>query len=453
MQIRSSRTSINKILINSKIFKTIKVKDNSKGLSQIQKYLSGLKNSLKLLDQSKSSDKKNQKNSLHHSNSVLVKNVNGEEKLNNDYVSVNKSNRSEIIHEDNKNNIKLKIKSRLYTDKLSLLKEKNRKILNKKMKNKTFQEKNNNKVFVTSFNFPKVKEKNNKQGIDISEFNKINNNSNLSRNRDFRYSLPKIESRSTSGENTFESINSRNRIKSHIIKTSNSFSIKSNSNKSLTQEDKSSNINLNTSNDQNPINIINKTKPKDNIHSLNKKLSSLFGHDFKHSKPSSPTISNFVKRLKDLKLSINKKNSEHDLAKWIMSSKMKYVKWKLGANDLEKYFMSPDEYIIKEKSDSELRKTFYKKLDILVEDLKEEQEIRILKERENIYDINMNKEEKKQIKNNSYWLDEKAMNLLKEQSHFLKIIKKRKIKEQKNRDLINNILIRCKQRAFNINNS
>ena len=182
-------------------------------------------------------------------------------------------------------------------------------------------------------------------------------------------------------------------------------------------------------------------------------MSSLFGHDFKHSKPSSPTISNFVKRLKDLKLSINKKNSEHDLAKWIMSSKMKYVKWKLGANDLEKYFMSPDEYIIKEKSDSELRKTFYKNFDILVEDLKEEQEIRILKERENIYGINMNKEEKKQIKNNSYWLDEKAMNLLKEQSHFLKIIKKRKIKEQKNRDLINNILIRCKQRAFNINNS
>ena len=57
------------------------------------------------------------------------------------------------------------------------------------------------------------------------------------------------------------------------------------------------------------------------------------------------------------------------------------------------------------------------------------------------------------IKNNEYWNDDKAINFMREQYQFLKKVKERKIREQKNRDIIQNILIKSRQRAYNINNS
>ena len=45
-----------------------------------------------------------------------------------------------------------------------------------------------------------------------------------------------------------------------------------------------------------------------------------------------------------------------------------------------------------------------------------------------------------------------AKNKMVEQNIFLKKAKERKLKEQKNREIIDNILLKCKQRAFNINN-
>jgi len=40
-----------------------------------------------------------------------------------------------------------------------------------------------------------------------------------------------------------------------------------------------------------------------------------------------------------------------------------------------------------------------------------------------------------------------------EQNHFLKMAKQRKIREQRNRDIIDYILLKCRQSANNINNS
>ena len=136
-----------------------------------------------------------------------------------------------------------------------------------------------------------------------------------------------------------------------------------------------------------------------------------------------------------------------------MNSKMKYAKWKFGINELEKYFMDVEEFGIKERNELEIRKTFYKKLNLLIDDIKDEQEMKRIKEREKDYGINIKKEDKKLIRDNEYWIDEKALNKMSEQNHFLKMAKQRKIREQRNRDIIDYILLKCRQSANNINNS
>ena len=449
MQLLNSRSNVDRLLLNSKIFQTINIPEKIKGLSQIQKYMSNLRYSLDLLDQSRF---KKKTNLFHPSRSVLIKNIKNENENNN-------SNRYEENRESKSNN-KIISNSRLYGDRLSQLKEKNKKLLNKILKNKKKNKDNltnssnekieksrDNNIFVTSFDTSKVKEKNeNSSRIIITELNETNKKI-ISRN--YKYSLPKIESKSVR-DNIMLSQNSRNRNKTHIIKPNISFNIKRQKNKFLTKEEKDY---VNTIDNNNPINIFNKSKEKEDINKLNKKLISLFGYDFRQSKPSNPEISNIIKGIKNLKNNINKKYSEYELDKWIMNSKMKYAKWKFGINELEKYFMDVEEFGIKERNELEIRKTFYKKLNLLIDDIKDEQEMKRIKEREKDYGINIKKEDKKLIRDNEYWIDEKALNKMSEQNHFLKMAKQRKIREQRNRDIIDYILLKCRQSANNINNS
>ena len=448
MKLINSRSNVDRLLPNSKIFQTINIPEKIKGLSQIQKYMSNLRYSLDLLDQSRF---KKKTNLFHPSRSVLIKNIKNENENNN-------SNRYEENRESKSNN-KIISNSRLYGDRLSQLKEKNKKLLNKILKNKKKNkdnltnssnekiEKSRDNIFVTSFDTSKVKEKNeNSSRIIITELNETNKKI-VSRN--YKYSLPKIESKSVR-DNIMLSQNSRNRNKTHIIKPNISFNIKRQKNKFLTKEEKDY---VNTIDNNNPINIFNKSKEKEDINKLNKKLISLFGYDFRQSKPSNPEISNIIKGIKNLKNNINKKYSEYELDKWIMNSKMKYAKWKFGINELEKYFMDVEEFGIKERNELEIRKTFYKKLNLLIDDIKDEQEMKRIKEREKDYGINIKKEDKKLIRDNEYWIDEKALNKMSEQNHFLKMAKQRKIREQRNRDIIDYILLKCRQSANNINNS
>ena len=448
MKLLNSRSNVDRLLLNSKIFQTINIPEKIKGLSQIQKYMSNLRYSLDLLDQSRF---KKKTNLFHPSRSVLIKNIKNENENNN-------SNRYEENRESKSNN-KIISNSRLYGDRLSQLKEKNKKLLNKILKNKKKNKDNltnssnekieksrDNNIFVTSFDTSKVKEKNeNSSRIIITELNETNKKI-VSRN--YKYSLPKIESKSVR-DNIMLSQNSRNRNKTHIIKPNISFNIKRQKNKFLTKEEKDY---VNTIDNNNPINIFNKSKEKEDINKLNKKLISLFGYDFRQSKPSNPEISNIIKGIKSLKNNINKKYSEYELDKWIMNSKMKYAKWKFGINELEKYFMDVEEFGIKERNELEIRKTFYKKLNLLIDDIKDEQEMKRIKEREKDYGINIKKEDKKLIRDNEYWIDEKALNKMSEQNHFLKMAKQRKIREQRNRDIIDYILLKCRQSANNINN-
>ena len=462
MKLQSSKSQTNRYILNTKIFQTINIPEKKKGVGDIQQYLSALKKSIKLLDQSKSKEKLNQRNSMHPSKSVMIKNKSIEKEKDtldiiNNYNS-NKSNRYNTNDES-----KIKNKSRLYKDKLSvlnkLLKNKNKKNNNTDINNinnnntinnhalfnknrysqkllRSLPKTKNSEIFMTSFDYSK--EKKDDKGIlktELNEPNKISININKNNNR---FSLPKIEPKSTRGMVLDERKTRNDRMKSHILRPNFSFDTKRI--KDI--------LNKNNENENEE-----KEKEKDIIIELNKKLISLFGYDHRHSTPTRPDIENFVKKLKSIKKIINRKSFEYELDKWIMRSKIKYVDWKFGINELEKYFTDVDEFGVKEKNELELRKSFYKKLNILIDNLKEEKEIKRIKEREKAYGIKAEKEEKKVIKNNEYWNDDKAINFMREQYQFLKKVKERKIREQKNRDIIQNILIKSRQRAYNINNS
>ena len=455
MKLQSSRSRINSYMFNNKIFQTIKIPENRKGIDEIQKCVIKLKKSVKLLDQSKSKDKINQRNSIHPSKSVIIKNKKSES---NDIINDNKSEitiRSNTNTNDNTQNNNNK--SRLYKDKLSvlnkILKNKNKKINNTDINNninntsainialiKKYQRKTSNinkgETFMTSFD--NTQNNNNDKSILKTELNNPNNKNILNKkDNKNRLSLPRIEPKSTRGL-IIEQRNKRNdRIKSQRLRPNFSF-----------DNEKISEIINNCENE--------KGKEMSYIIQLNKKLVSLFGYDYKHSTPSRPDVANFIKKLKNIKKILNKKNEQYELDKLIIKAKMKYVDWKLGNNESEKYFTN-NGFNLKEKNGADMRKSFYKKLNLLIDESKEEKENKKTKEKENkktkTFYIDLKKEDEKLFKNNDKWNNDKALNLLKEQYHCLTKVKERKIKEQKNRDIIQRIIIKSRQRAFNINNS
>ena len=453
MKIQSSKTPINKYIFYSKIFETIKIPENRNGFGEIQKYITKLRKSVKLLEQSKSNDKINQRNSMHPSKSVILKNKKLEkEKETKDIINDYKSDK--INRSNTKDDSRINSKSRFCKDKLSvlkkLLKNKNKKI------NNTYNNNNNtinidlihhhkyneklirkmpklkkDQIFMTSFDYPKndkLQENNNNKDILKTELNENKNITNINH----RFSLPKIEPKS-SRVIMIQQKNTRNgRLKSHLLRP---------------------NISSATKRIRNMLNKNDKEKEKDYIIGLNKKLISFFGYAHKHPAPSNQDIENFIKELKNIKKILNKKCYEYELDKWNIRAKMKYVDWKFRINELEKYFINVDEFGIKEKNELKLRKSFYKKLNILIDELKEEKEKKKIKEREKSYGIDLKKEDEKIMKNNEYWNIDKTINFLSEQYQFLKKVKDRKIKEQKNRELIQSILIKSRQSVFNINNS
>lgn len=321
-------------------------------------------------------------------------------------------------------------------------------IINNINNGKKSLDKNDDDIFMTRFNSLTTKNNNQKKYKEkenaITELNETKDNKdylNINRmlkNKSNKIQLPKIvESKSTRNGLTIDNQYTRNnQIKIYIMKPNKSFD-----------------INRKNANITNNSNSTLEQNSKDNISGLNKKLVELFGYNHKYSNQKNPQMIKFISRLNNLKKILRKKNYEYELNKWIMSSKFKYAKWKFGINDLDKYFTDVEELGIKEKNELELRKSFYKKIDLLINQLREEKEIREIKEREKAYGIDINKEDSnKKVKDNEYWIDDMAKNKMVEQNIFLKKAKERKLKEQKNREIIDNILLKCKQRAFNINN-
>ena len=163
-------------------------------------------------------------------------------------------------------------------------------------------------------------------------------------------------------------------------------------------------------------------------------------------------VSDMIKKNHKIVNRINTIKSKFDNKMVNFEAKFKYLKWKYGTSDTNKYFIDIDAY---KKDPEDLinnRKSFYDKLDDMVDRINEEKEKKDMESIKKQFGININKK-KDNLDYNTIYVDEfdklylkgrKIKNLLKE------LFLRKKI-EKENRKTIKNILDRSKDRINIIN--
>ena len=507
MKIKNSNSSIDKIFAHSKIFQTLKVPERSKRLNELQKNVFKLRQSLGLLDQPKNKRKIVRKKQMRNAiiinpiSKSIITNKNDEKKIRK-YASL-----ENLITQNNSNNESITISSPLkdrkilYMDRASALRRKNQVLLQKmKVKNENQIKENSyrniyninkNDIFVTEFNLPSINnninsnqnrlrkvhtESNNYYENTINNIKKNkNNNKNIKdkmndiiiRSSSDRKILPPIKvqnnilinSSNLSKDKSKKLYNNSNNIFNDSINSDLSIS---NINKMINEEDEKddnydeySNINKENINKSKNLTIESprsKSYDRKNIAKLNNQIINIFGKNSQKSS-NTPGIKNIITNVNKINTSFKNRRFYYDLQKWIMRSKFKYADWKYGIADTEKYFIDMREFGQQEEKELEMRKSFYEKVDLVIKELKEDKEKRDILEIQNKYGIKINNEEPKIIKDNEYWIDDQAINKMEELGKLLKVTKERKKKENRKKNLIEEILFQCKKGANNINNS
>ena len=507
MKIKNSNSSIDKIFAHSKIFQTLKVPERSKRLNELQKNVFKLRQSLGLLDQPKNKRKIVRKKQMRNAiiinpiSKSIITNKNDEKKIRK-YASL-----ENLITQNNSNNESITISSPLkdrkilYMDRASALRRKNQALLQKmKVKNENQIKENSyrniyninkNDIFVTEFNLPSINnninsnqnrlrkvhtESNNYYENTINNIKKNkNNNKNIKdkmndiiiRSSSDRKILPPIKvqnnilinSSNLSKDKSKKLYNNSNNIFNDSINSDLSIS---NINKMINEEDEKddnydeySNINKENINKSKNLTIESprsKSYDRKNIAKLNNQIINIFGKNSQKSS-NTPGIKNIITNVNKINTSFKNRRFYYDLQKWIMRSKFKYADWKYGIADTEKYFIDMREFGQQEEKELEMRKSFYEKVDLVIKELKEDKEKRDILEIQNKYGIKINNEEPKIIKDNEYWIDDQAINKMEELGKLLKVTKERKKKENRKKNLIEEILFQCKKGANNINNS
>jgi len=168
-----------------------------------------------------------------------------------------------------------------------------------------------------------------------------------------------------------------------------------------------------------------------------------------------------VRRMKEknmkIKNKINYKLAEQDLVDWEMKSKIKLAQWKFGIAEIEKYFVDLRAYGKPEEEELLKRKTFYDIVEDLIDEIKKEKEEKDINQIKNKYNKDNNNgkdnEKKDEEKNSDINMVKNAINKQNEMSEVLKKVKKRKLKEERTRHLIDSILVQSELRRRFINNS
>ena len=466
-----------------------------------------MRQSLGLLDQPKNKRKIVRKKQMRNAiiinpiSKSIITNKNDEKKIRK-YASL-----ENLITQNNSNNESITISSPLkdrkilYMDRASALRRKNQVLLQKmKVKNENQIKENSyrniyninkNDIFVTEFNLPSINnninsnqnrlrkvhtESNNYYENTINNIKKNkNNNKNIKdkmndiiiRSSSDRKILPPIKvqnnilinSSNLSKDKSKKLYNNSNNIFNDSINSDLSIS---NINKMINEEDEKddnydeySNINKENINKSKNLTIESprsKSYDRKNIAKLNNQIINIFGKNSQKSS-NTPGIKNIITNVNKINTSFKNRRFYYDLQKWIMRSKFKYADWKYGIADTEKYFIDMREFGQQEEKELEMRKSFYEKVDLVIKELKEDKEKRDILEIQNKYGIKINNEEPKIIKDNEYWIDDQAINKMEELGKLLKVTKERKKKENRKKNLIEEILFQCKKGANNINNS
>ena len=284
---------------------------------------------------------------------------------------------------------------------------------------------NQNEIFITNFSM-------NINNNDLKSDNILNRYSEYIKNTEKyngnkRYSqkkmLPPIKSKSSISNQTTNQ-------KSNIL-TSNTLSDKySYINKMIEEENKASN---------------NNNKNKENLISYIKTESSV-----KNSNIMKLNEEIVLKMIKRNKLIINNiKNVKNNLeeANIDFETKYKYINWKYGIADMNKYFIDIQSYRKNEEELINKRKSFYDRLDDVIDDIKKRRHTKKMDKISKQFGINLKNDEDKNV-----IVEESDKILFKniEVKNSLKELYQRQKIEKEKREKIRGILERCKEKFNNI---
>ena len=330
---------------------------------------------------------------------------------------INKSNKNESLSNINKKQIRADSNElSLNSNKISLVKNRNKKIFDK-------INKNSNEVFITNFD-TNNNNNNNKLNNRYSQYIKNVNslNSNNYRSSSIKKHLPPIN---------------RNLL-------SNNISLRNNNTTTINSlEDQYLYLNQ-LINDDNKINkTVDNNNINNNISYVETENSNGSKRKPKKIKLNENAILNFIKKNKIITNNIQKGKSELEDSNLDFETKFKYINWKYGISDINKYFIDIDAYKRTEEDEINDKKSFYDRLDDIIDNIK------IAKKNKNIENIakqfgvklkmdeNGNNKNKIDDSDKIFYKRREAYNSL------IQIFRKQK-DERKRRDKIEKILNNCK---------
>ena len=496
MKLKISNSSIDQIIPYSKIFQTLKVPERTKKLLSLQRNVASLDNDVKLLDtiDSKRKAKKDKKNVNIIRPKTKASNLKETEQKKvvkfSSFDNCIPQNKSNSNLDSISSNSYRKQENILYMDKFSSLKKKNQllteKIIKKSAKSNNvafhdnlFNSNKSSELFVTEFNLPNIKMMNIKHGI----LRKVNTESNNYFENTIN-DIKKSQKNSANFNNNLKNIILTNKSESNILppilikkkqifelcqseidknKSEQKASTLNDSKENLENNSLDSNSNIapynnEDSTNERKYNTIEANRNRSNLKisssKVNSQLMKLFGNNSMGASNSPPKIKNIIKDVKKINNNFKQKVYNYNLENWIMRSKFRYAQWRYGIADTEKYFIDINDFGKKEENELDYRKSFYEKVDLVIKELKEDEEKKEIMDDTEKYGIKLNhKKNNKKVKENEYWGDEKKINKMMEMNKALKLTEKRKVKEKKNWNKLEELMFQCKKGVYNINNS
>ena len=323
---------------------------------------------------------------------------------------INKNNKNESLSNANKKQIKTGSNElSLNSNKINLVKNRNKKILNK-------INKNSNEIFITNFD---TNDNNNRYSHYIKNVNSLNRNNY--RSSSLKKNLPPIN---------------RNLLSNNITLRNNTTTINS-------LEDQYLYLNQ-LINDDNKINkTINNNNYKYNISYVETENSNGSKKKPKTIKLKENEILKMIKKNKIISNNIYKGKSDLQNSNLDFETKFKYLNWKYGISDINKYFIDIKAYKRTEEDEINDKKSFYDKLDDIINNIKISKKNKNIENIAKQFGVKLNLDENDDNKNKIDDFDK--INYKRREAHncILEIFKKQK-DERKRREKIEQIMSNCK---------
>ena len=306
------------------------------------------------------------------------------------------------------------------------------------------------------------------KNINIKDNEDINKNKN--KNEIFITNLLNLEESENNNNNTY--INNGTNRYTEYMKNTNKYNFNNKSyslkkylppikNTSHIFNIKSSNIRNNTLNNLNQkCSFLNQMINDNNKSFDNKKKESFFHYvstennvggskNKKILKINEDVVLNMIKRNKKIVNTIRQIKNNLEEANIDFETKFKYANWKYGIADMNKYFIDIDAYKKSEEDLINKRKSFFDRLDDIIEDIKKRKKNKHIENIAKQFGIKL----KDKVNDKNKELEEETDKIIfksRDLKTSLRELYKRRKEEKQNREKIENILIKCKDKFNNI---